>query len=775
MPTFLHPTLAIAGAALVGVPILIHILMRRRRKPVAWGAMRFVIEAYRRQQRRLRFEQWLLLAARCLLVLFIGAALARPIFGGIAALGPRGPRTLYLAIDNSLASATRSGGGTELDRHKEEARKALGALDATKGDRVAIVAMGAPAEPVVLPPTQDLGAARIAIDGLAPTDSTADLSGAFEAVRSGLAKDGTQQGVRVVALSSWRTGTVDVRRANAGTAPVTRMPSLVSIPADVAADNVALVDAAPLRSVIIGARESRAASEAVRVTLQRSGPGVGREGSVQVRLAFVSRTITGQAAVVTARFEPGQQSTEVSASVDVPSIADDSFGLTLVARIESAAPDQGNAIAGDDVFRHPIPARSRLQVGLIAPASKAPRTAAEFEGADWLTLALAPAGTDAPSADLRLSRLDPRSLNSTEVMAQDAILVPRPDTLDDGAWQLCRKAVDAGALVLIAPPSADGAQLWTDTMSAGLGVTWKIGRDTRTLTTPLGLAPIQAKRGTSTAVLSLLAGELADLSKPVLVSRVLDVQAEEADVAMRLTDSSPLLVLSRLSGTDAQPSRGLVALLTTSPDLSWTTLPAMPLMVPLMQELVRQGVGQAAGRTSMVAGTPLEPLAGVTELIRLDEAAGGADAGGPRERLLPGGTPRYASLFRAVDSAGVTRSLLAVNPDPQAGRTDVQGRDDIQSTLAALGIDASWVSEEGDATTPAPGRGQPVALADALGDASKEPGTSWHVPALLAALLLVLGELALARLASHARALRPGAAALGPATAAMSSRTGDAA
>lgn len=672
MPLFLHPTLAIAGAALVGVPILIHILMRRRRKPIAWGAMRFVMEAYRRQQRRLRFEQWLLLAARCLLVLIIGAALARPMLGAGGALGQRGPRTIYLVVDNSLASAARVGTSTELESHKEEARKALATLDATRGDRVAIIAMGAPAEAIVLPPTQDLGAARIAIDGLASTDSAADLAGSFDAIRNNLAQADRGGGARVIALSSWRAGTFDARRASGTVTPSSRMASLFSEPSEVAADNVAITQATPLRSVIIGARESRAASEAVRVTLKRSGPGVGREGVARVRMAFVSRTVAGQAAIATARFEPGQQTTEISASVDVPALADDSFGLTLVANIDSTESSQGNAIAGDDVLRHPVPARSRLRIGLIAPAGKAPRTAAEFQGADWLMLALAPAGADAPAADLRLSRIDPRALNAVEMLTQDAILIPRPDALDDAAWAICKKAVDAGALVLIAPPSGDGAQLWTDAMAAGLGVTWKVARDARTLATPLGLARIDAKPETNTGVLSLLAGELADLSKPVLVSRVLDVQADDADVAMRLTDGSPLLVISRRSTSQTQNSRGLVALLCAAPDLSWTTLPAMPLMVPLMQELVRQGVGQAAGQTSSIAGTALEPLTGAAEFIRLDEAAGGTEGGGPRERLVPGGTPRFASLYRAVDGAGVTRSLLAVNPDPQAGRTDIQ-------------------------------------------------------------------------------------------------------
>lgn len=179
---------------LVGVPILIHILMRRRRKPVAWGAMRFVIEAYRRQQRPSAFGAVAASRSTCLLVLIIGAALARPMLGG----GGTGPAPDHAPSTSSSITASPARRTLDFGHRtvviKEEARQALATLDATRGDRVAIVALGAPAESVVLPPTQDLGAARIAIDGLASTDSPADLVGAFDAVRGTLAKDGTQTG-----------------------------------------------------------------------------------------------------------------------------------------------------------------------------------------------------------------------------------------------------------------------------------------------------------------------------------------------------------------------------------------------------------------------------------------------------------------------------------------------------------------------------------------------------------------------------------------------------
>src|SRR3954468_7043156 len=87
---FVSPWFAIAGAALASIPIIIHILNRRRFKVVRWAAMEYLLQAMRKNRRRLKFEQWVLLACRCLLIFLMGMALARPLGcenSTIAALG----------------------------------------------------------------------------------------------------------------------------------------------------------------------------------------------------------------------------------------------------------------------------------------------------------------------------------------------------------------------------------------------------------------------------------------------------------------------------------------------------------------------------------------------------------------------------------------------------------------------------------------------------------------------------------------------------------------
>ncbi|MFO0886290.1 MAG: BatA domain-containing protein, partial [Pirellulales bacterium] len=70
--------LMLAGAAAISVPIIIHLLHRRKFQIVEWAAMDFLLEADRKNRRRIQLEDFLLLLLRCLAVFLAGLLLARP-------------------------------------------------------------------------------------------------------------------------------------------------------------------------------------------------------------------------------------------------------------------------------------------------------------------------------------------------------------------------------------------------------------------------------------------------------------------------------------------------------------------------------------------------------------------------------------------------------------------------------------------------------------------------------------------------------------------------
>src|SRR5882757_5144377 len=78
---FVTPAL-LGGAALVALPIMLHLIMRRESKLLKFPALRFVQQRRLMNQHRLRLRQLLLLALRCAIIAFLAFALARPTLRG---------------------------------------------------------------------------------------------------------------------------------------------------------------------------------------------------------------------------------------------------------------------------------------------------------------------------------------------------------------------------------------------------------------------------------------------------------------------------------------------------------------------------------------------------------------------------------------------------------------------------------------------------------------------------------------------------------------------
>ena len=94
------------GIAATSLPILVHLLNRRKYREMRWAAMRFLVAAMRKNQRRVKVEQWLLLAIRTLVVLLVVCAMAKPFLESLGAVALPGQRThRVIVLDGSLSMA----------------------------------------------------------------------------------------------------------------------------------------------------------------------------------------------------------------------------------------------------------------------------------------------------------------------------------------------------------------------------------------------------------------------------------------------------------------------------------------------------------------------------------------------------------------------------------------------------------------------------------------------------------------------------------------------
>jgi hypothetical protein len=182
--------MAAVAAALIAVPIIIHLLNRRRFKTVTWAAMDFLMRAMRKNRRRLEFEQWILLATRCLLVFLLGLALARPLGCEKSSLAERlaGRTGLnVIVLDNSYSmayQADRPGAKTHLDQAKKIAK---GLIDqfSRGGESVVLITAAAPvsaggADRSLFKIGYDLDRAKDAVDMVRQSYGGTDLLGALK-------------------------------------------------------------------------------------------------------------------------------------------------------------------------------------------------------------------------------------------------------------------------------------------------------------------------------------------------------------------------------------------------------------------------------------------------------------------------------------------------------------------------------------------------------------------------------------------------------------------
>src|SRR4051794_38226631 len=196
---FLQPAL-LWGLTAAGIPILLHLLQRRRYRVRRWAAMEFLRASVRRSSRRLRIEQWLLLLVRTLILICAALALARPVrysprWGW---LGSRATSQVVIVLDDSysmgqrwaLGTARSAPGVAEADTLGNDDRtpnayswargRALELIrqGLTSGDQVSVVLAGEPARALVRRPTFNLAEVAAQVRRAPLSDRRTDLAGA---------------------------------------------------------------------------------------------------------------------------------------------------------------------------------------------------------------------------------------------------------------------------------------------------------------------------------------------------------------------------------------------------------------------------------------------------------------------------------------------------------------------------------------------------------------------------------------------------------------------
>jgi hypothetical protein len=166
----------LAGAALIGLPLYLHLLRRHTTTPQDFSSLMFFERRTQSSIRHRRFRYLLLLSLRLAVLLLIVLAFANPYLKRTA-VAAAGDKQLLLVVDDSFSMRA----GTRLADAKREALSVLGSRSGST--RAQVAALGSRLE-LLTQPIQDPAGLRGAVESIAAGDARSDFAELARAVRS---------------------------------------------------------------------------------------------------------------------------------------------------------------------------------------------------------------------------------------------------------------------------------------------------------------------------------------------------------------------------------------------------------------------------------------------------------------------------------------------------------------------------------------------------------------------------------------------------------------
>jgi hypothetical protein len=558
--TFLNPAFLWGGLA-ASIPVIIHLINRRRARVVQFPTIKFVLRSERRVARKYRVKQWLLLALRTLILFLLTTALAEPVLqpnvGDLAEINQA--RAVVLILDNSMSMAYQSAGTTSWALAREVSELVLQELrPQDQAVVLPLIVRGEPPQAL----SGDRGGLMQQVGEIALTYQPAGFVLPFQRAYILLKTSDAAKKEIVLVTDHTRTPWV-------GFEPAT----LKAIDPQVRVTVIAVGPAGPVSNTAVhGVRvDQQAIIAGVRSKLMASIINFGTEDRQQVSVGL---WVDGKTLDQRLLDLPKESRTDVAFDMtfDQPGYRQGSVKLA------------GDDLPVDDLFYFSIPVKKALRVLLI---DGDPRTTLTASETFYLMHALNP-----------------------ERAYQPGPIQPRVVPLDE-AERLRLEEFDVIVLANVRHLSADLRTRLTEFTTQGGGIWWFLGHqvdpavynrnlfDTSARLLPARLGPALDRTDAHAAVL-----QSPDASHPIVKPLVERGQEALAGVRVRRLFSTemasfPPTTRVLLALPDGRPlvlegmaGQGRVLLYTSTADVDWNELAVTTSYLPLIQT----GIGYLARR-----------------------------------------------------------------------------------------------------------------------------------------------------------------------------------
>ncbi len=593
--SFVHPAM-LGGLALASLPIIIHLLNRRRFKTMEWAAMDFLLKAAVRNRRRVRLENLLLLLLRTALVLLLITAVARPFTRETDALasllGASGPTERVFLLDDSHSMRAGQGNRSAFDKAKSWAKGEVEKLHAERSsDRITLLLGSRPRlaeESFRRVSVASAHGPRLArsIESLQPSDGTFDFVAAVEAILSDREEKDSRLIVHIVSdfrRRDWADGAgdlrPDVRQALAALdeAAEIHFRDEGSDPAN----NVGVVALEPVdRAVIAGVPATFAAK------VRNYGPDPVSNLTVQFEFGAHQQVPVRLSGEIPPGGEPVEVKTEFTFRAAGPAV------------VRARTP--AGSLPGDDVRRRVVTVRPRLRFLLV---DGEPEPEAYRGETDYLAAALMPPGD--VSSGIEVDVVAESDFGGRDPGAYDGVFLCNVYRVADDRVKALEEYVRAGGGLVFFLGDQIDPQVYN-------AVFFGRGEEAGQHLLPLALRDVEgssddyanlAPSAPDHPAVRFLRGLHPVVFRTVAVNRYLKTEASPrggARVLLSYTDEDGSPALAEKSLGD-----GRVLLFTTAADLEWSNFPHSILYVPLLQEAARYVVRRDPDVYTKTVGEPI--------------------------------------------------------------------------------------------------------------------------------------------------------------------------
>jgi hypothetical protein len=675
---------------LAAAPILIHLLSRKRHREMEWAAMRFLLEAVRKNSRRIRIEQLVLLAVRASILIIVVLALAELRLDDPKGIfGARQPFHAILVIDSSASMGFTVQNETLFDRARQAARAIVGL--GRPGDAFNLVRL-ANIPPAVVIPNLAYEPGRVVdeIDLLSLTDGTADVLGSLQKIPDllKLAPEIPKKEVYVISdfqRTSWGSGAGgasadDVSKLKSLLKQLDSASRLVLIDVgEFAADNVAATSLDVLDALVTTGRPAT-----LRAAVRNFG--TERVTGRQLELLVDDKLVE-------------QRSVDLSAGAETF----ETFAVPIAYGGEHRvlARLQKDALPVDDERWLTVSVKDRIRVLCVSGGNS---RSASGKATDYLELALAPGRIGsgrAGTAGYDRGRIEPTVISDGELQGFDLA--------GYDCVFLCnvRRFTEREAAVIEAYLQGGGGVVWClgDQVSSETynEVLFRQGKGSL----PARLGDRVGDAGKREAAYGFDPLEFlhpivdpfqgnpdAGLERTQTFSyvRAAVPQGGDSRVALAFDSGDPAIV-------EKPFGRGRSILVTTSVDEQWGIWPLWPSFLPLVHEILHYAIAVRPGDRQKLVGEPISDIiagAAVDNEVIVEQPDGRSqpihverDGGGYRFTTDP--TSRSGIYAVSVSQPTSKGSLFAVNVDSRESNLAKLARDELAGELLA-GVEFSYMT-----------------------------------------------------------------------------------